>query len=107
MAKKFTDKLKAKIGIGEKGAKNGPESAPKNEAAIEGAERAESGEAAQASEKKAPAAAPRGLFFRAPARPLRSRRFPPPQSPPRFSARSQGRFSRPSRRSRSSPLACQ
>lgn len=62
MAKKFTDKLKAKIGIGEKGAKNGPESAPKNEAAIEGAERAESGEAAQAREKKAPAAPPRLLL---------------------------------------------
>ena len=62
MAKKFTDKLKAKIGIGEKGAKNGPESAPKKEAAIEGAERAESGEAAQAREKKAPAAPPRILL---------------------------------------------
>lgn len=62
MAKKFTDKLKAKIGIVEKDAKNGPGSAPKNEAAIEGAERAESGEAAQAREKKAPAAPPRMLL---------------------------------------------
>ena len=57
MAKRFTDKLKEKIGVKE-GAKNSPGSAPKEERKNMSAEGAAQGEAAQAAQKKAPAAQP-------------------------------------------------
>lgn len=62
MAKKMMDKLKARIGIEQKGAKNGPGSAPKEERKNIGAEGAAQGEAAQAAQKKAPAAQPPKLL---------------------------------------------
>lgn len=61
MAKRFTDRLKEKIGVKE-GAKNGPRSAPKEERKNIGAEGATLGEAAQAAQKKAPAAQPPKLL---------------------------------------------
>lgn len=61
MAKRFTDRLKEKIGVKE-GAKNGPGSAPKEERKNMGAEGAAQGEAAQAAQKKAPAAQPPKLL---------------------------------------------
>lgn len=53
MAKRFTDRLKEKIGVKE-GEKNGPGSAPKEERKNIGAEGAKQGEAAQAAQKKPP-----------------------------------------------------
>lgn len=61
MAKRFTDRLKEKIGVKE-GAKNGPASAPKEERKNIGTEGATQGEAAQAAQKKAPAAQPPKLL---------------------------------------------
>lgn len=61
MAKRFTDRLKEKIGVKE-GAKNGPASAPKEGRQIVAADGAAQGEAAQAAQKKAPAAQPRMLL---------------------------------------------
>ena len=61
MAKRFTDRLKEKIGVKD-GAKNGPGSAPKEERKNIGAESATQGEAAQAAQKKAPAAQPPKLL---------------------------------------------
>lgn len=57
MAKRFTDRLKEKIGVKD-GAKKGPGSAPKEERKNMGAEGAAQGEAAPAAQKKAPAAQP-------------------------------------------------
>lgn len=62
MAKKMMDKLKARIGIEQKGAKNGPGSAPEEGRQIVAAEGATQGEAAQAAQKKAPAAQPPKLI---------------------------------------------
>lgn len=61
MAKRFTDRLKEKIGVKE-GAKNGPGSAPKEERKNIGGEGAKQGEAAQAAQKKDPAAPPQKLL---------------------------------------------
>lgn len=61
MAKRFTDRLKEKIGVKD-GAKIGPGSAPKEERKKMGAEGAAQGEAAQAAQKKAPAAQPPKLL---------------------------------------------
>ncbi len=61
MAKRFTDRLKEKIGVKE-GAKNGPGSAPKEERKNIGTEGAPQGDAAQAAQKKAPAAQPPKLL---------------------------------------------
>ena len=61
MAKRFTDRLKEKIGVKD-GAKNGPGSAPKEERKNMGAEVAAQGEAAEAAQKKAPAAQPPKLL---------------------------------------------
>ena len=61
MAKRFTDRLKEKIGVKD-GAKKGPGSAPKEERKNMGAEGAAQGEAAQAAQKKAPAAQPPKLL---------------------------------------------
>lgn len=61
MAKRFTDRLKEKIGVKE-GAKNGPGSAPREGRQIVAAEGAAQGEAAQAAQKKAPAAQPPKLL---------------------------------------------
>ena len=58
MAKKMMDKLKARIGIEQKGAKNTPASSPKKDPPTDGAEGVARGEAAQRPEKKAPAAEP-------------------------------------------------
>ena len=58
MAKKMMDKLKARIGIEQKGAKNGLGSAPKDVRQIAEADAAAQGEAAPAAQKKAPAAQP-------------------------------------------------
>ena len=57
MAKRMMDKLKARIGVKD-GAKNGPGSAPDEGRQIVAAEGATQGEAAQAAQKKAPAAQP-------------------------------------------------
>lgn len=62
MAKKMMDKLKARIGIEQKGAKNAPASSPKKDPPTDGADGAARGEAAQRPEKKAPAAEPRKLL---------------------------------------------
>lgn len=61
MAKRFTDRLKEKIGVKE-GAKNGPGSAPKDARQIAEADGTAQGEAAQAAQKKAPAAQPPKLL---------------------------------------------
>ena len=58
MAKKMMEKLKARIGIEQKGAKNAPASSPKKDPPTDGADGAARGEAAQRPEKKAPAAEP-------------------------------------------------
>ncbi len=62
MAKKMMDKLKARIGIEQKGAKNAPASSPKKDPPTDGAEGVARGEAAQRPEKKAPAAEPQKLL---------------------------------------------
>ena len=62
MAKKMMDKLKARIGIEQKGAKNAPASSPKKDPPTDGAEGVARGEAAQRPEKKAPAAQPPKLI---------------------------------------------
>ena len=62
MAKKMMDKLKARIGIEQKGAKNTPASSPKKDPPTDGAEGSARGEAAQRPEKKAPAAEPQKLL---------------------------------------------
>ena len=62
MAKKMMDKLKARIGIEQKGAKNGLGSAPKDVRQIAEADAAAQGEAAPAAQKKAPAAQPPKLL---------------------------------------------
>lgn len=62
MAKKMMDKLKARIGIEQKGAKNGSSSAPKDMRQIAEADGAAQGEAALAAQKKAPAAQPPKLL---------------------------------------------
>lgn len=61
MAKKMMDKLKARIGIEQKGAKNGPGSAPKDARQIAEADGTAQGEAAPAAQKKAPAAEPQTI----------------------------------------------
>lgn len=58
MAKRMMEKLKSRIGIEQKGAKNGPGSAPKDARQIAEADGTALGEAAQAAQKKAPAAQP-------------------------------------------------
>lgn len=62
MAKRMMEKLKSRIGIEQKGAKNGPGSAPKEERKNMSAEGAAQGDAAQAAQKKAPAAQPPKLI---------------------------------------------
>ncbi len=62
MAKKMMDKLKARIGIEQKGAKNAPASSPKKDPPTDGADGSARGEAAQRPEKKAPAAEPQKLL---------------------------------------------
>ena len=57
MAKRMMDKLKARIGVKD-GAKNGPGSAPEEGRQVVAAGGAAQGEAAQAAQKKAPAAQP-------------------------------------------------
>ena len=61
MAKRFTDRLKEKIGVKE-GAKNGPGSAPREGRQIVAAGGAAQGEAAQAAQKKDTAAQPPKLL---------------------------------------------
>ena len=58
MAKRMMDKLKSRIGIEQKGVKNGPGSAPKDARQIAEVDVAAQGEAAPAAQKKAPAAQP-------------------------------------------------
>ena len=62
MAKKMMDKLKARIGIEQKGAKNGPGSAPNDARQIAEADGTAQGEAAPAAQKKAQAAQPPKLL---------------------------------------------
>ena len=62
MAKKMMDKLKARIGIEQKGAKNAPASSPKKDPPTDGADGAARGEAVRRPEKKAPAAEPQKLL---------------------------------------------
>ena len=62
MAKRMMEKLKSRIGIEQKGAKNGPGSAPKDARQIAEADGAARGEAAPAAQKKAPAAQPPKLL---------------------------------------------
>ena len=62
MAKRMMEKLKSRIGIEQKGAKNGPASSPKKDPPTDGADGSARGEAAQRPEKKAPAAEPRKLL---------------------------------------------
>ena len=58
MAKRMMEKLKSRIGIEQKGAKNDPGSAPKDARQIAEAGGAAQGETAPAAQKKAPAAQP-------------------------------------------------
>ena len=62
MAKRMMEKLKSRIGIEQKGAKNGPGSAPKDARQIAEADGTAQGEAAPAAQKKAPAAQPPKLL---------------------------------------------
>ena len=62
MAKRMMEKLKSRIGIEQKGAKNGLGSAPKDVRQIAEADAAAQGEAAPAAQKKAPAAEPQKLL---------------------------------------------
>ena len=62
MAERMMEKLKSRIGIEQKGAKNGPGSVPKDARQIAEVDVAARGEAALAAQKKAPAAQPPKLL---------------------------------------------